>query len=72
MSRARPLLREVGELDPDLMLHVLAGRLRGRIEDDALRSRLAAIKPLETGIPTISFGVKELLRRAELLRGLPA
>ncbi len=70
-EQGAPLLREVGELDPDLMLHVLAGRLRGRIEDDALRSRLAAIKPLETGIPTISFGVKELLRPPSFCAGCP-
>ena len=34
------LLREVGELDPDLLLHVIAGRLRGRIEDEALRAKV--------------------------------
>jgi indolepyruvate ferredoxin oxidoreductase len=66
-----PLLREVGELDPDLMLHVIAGRLRGRIEDDALREKFASIKPLETGIPTISFGVKELLRPPSFCAGCP-
>jgi indolepyruvate ferredoxin oxidoreductase len=70
-ENGKPLLREVGELDPDLMLHVIAGRLRGRIEDDALRARLAAIKPLETGIPTISFGVKELLRPPSFCAGCP-
>jgi len=67
----RPLLREVGELDPDLLLHVIAGRLRGRIEDDALRAKLAAIKPLETGIPTISFGVQDLLRPPSFCAGCP-
>jgi indolepyruvate ferredoxin oxidoreductase len=66
-----PLIKAVGELDPDLMLHILAGRLRGRIEDDGLRQRLAAIKPLETGIPTISFGVKELLRPPSFCAGCP-
>jgi indolepyruvate ferredoxin oxidoreductase len=66
-----PLLRAVGELDPDLMLHVLAGRLRGRIEDDALRVKMAAIKPLETGIPTISFGSPELLRPPSFCAGCP-
>ena len=70
-EQARPLLREVGELDPDLLLHVIAGRLRGRIEDDALRARLANIKPLETGIPTISFGVKDLLRPPSFCAGCP-
>jgi indolepyruvate ferredoxin oxidoreductase len=70
-EHARPLLREVGELDPDLLLHVIAGRLRGRIEDDALRAKIAAIKPLETGIPTISFGVKDLLRPPSFCAGCP-
>jgi indolepyruvate ferredoxin oxidoreductase len=70
-ENARPLLREVGELDPDLLLHVIAGRLRGRIEDDALRAKLDAIKPLETGIPTISFGVKDLLRPPSFCAGCP-
>ncbi len=70
-EHARPLLREVGELDPDLLLHVIAGRLRGRIEDDALRQRFGAIKPLETGIPTISFGVKDLLRPPSFCAGCP-
>ena len=67
----RPLLRAVGELDPDLMLHILAGRLRGRIEDEALRARIATIKPLETGIPTISFGSPELLRPPSFCAGCP-
>jgi indolepyruvate ferredoxin oxidoreductase len=66
-----PLLRAVGELDPDLMLHVLAGRLRGRIEDDALRVRLDNIKPLERDVPTISFGVKDLLRPPSFCAGCP-
>jgi indolepyruvate ferredoxin oxidoreductase len=66
-----PLLRAVGELDPDLMLHVLAGRLRGRIEDDALRARLATIKPLVMNVPTISFGVKDLLRPPSFCAGCP-
>jgi indolepyruvate ferredoxin oxidoreductase len=66
-----PLIRAVGELDPDLMLHILAGRLRGRIGDDALAQRIANIKPLETGIPTISFGVKELLRPPSFCAGCP-
>ena len=66
-----PLLRAVGELDPDLMLHVLAGRLRGRIEDEALRARMAAIKPLQTGIPTISFGSSDLLRPPSFCAGCP-
>jgi indolepyruvate ferredoxin oxidoreductase len=66
-----PLLRAVGELDPDLMLHVLAGRLRGRIEDDALHNRLAHIKPLEMNVPTISFGVKDLLRPPSFCAGCP-
>ena len=66
-----PLLRAVGELDPDLMLHVLAGRLRGRIEDEALRQKLSAIKPLETGIPTISFGTSDLLRPPSFCAGCP-
>jgi indolepyruvate ferredoxin oxidoreductase len=70
-ERGMPLLREVGELDPDLMLHVIAGRLRGRVEDDPLRAKLAAIKPLETGIPTISFGVKDLLRPPSFCAGCP-
>jgi indolepyruvate ferredoxin oxidoreductase len=70
-ERGAPLLRAVGELDPDLMLHVLAGRLRGRIEDDPLRARLAAIKPLETGIPTISFGTRDLLRPPSFCAGCP-
>jgi indolepyruvate ferredoxin oxidoreductase len=70
-EQARPLLREVGELDPDLLLHVIAGRLRGRIEDDALRARFDTIKPLETGIPTISFGVKDLLRPPSFCAGCP-
>ncbi len=66
-----PLIKAVGELDPDLMLHILAGRLRGRIEDDALHARLAALKKLETGIPTISYGVKELLRPPSFCAGCP-
>jgi indolepyruvate ferredoxin oxidoreductase len=66
-----PLIRAVGELDPDLMLHILAGRLRGRIGDDALAQKIANIKPLETGIPTISFGVKELLRPPSFCAGCP-
>lgn len=66
-----PLLKAVGELDPDLMLHVIAGRLRTRIEDAELQHRIAAIKPLETGIPTISFGVKELLRPPSFCAGCP-
>jgi indolepyruvate ferredoxin oxidoreductase len=66
-----PLIRAVGELDPDLMLHILAGRFRGRIGDDALAARIAAIKPLETGIPTISFGVRELLRPPSFCAGCP-
>jgi len=66
-----PLVKAVGELDPDLMLHIIAGRLRGRIEDEGLRQKLAAIKPLETGIPTISFGVKELLRPPSFCAGCP-
>jgi indolepyruvate ferredoxin oxidoreductase len=66
-----PLVKAVGELDPDLMLHIIAGRLRGRIEDDALRARLAAIKPLETGIPTISYGVQDLLRPPSFCAGCP-
>ncbi len=70
-ENARPLLREVGELDPDLLLHVIANRLRGRIEDAPLRERLANIKPLETGIPTISFGVKDLLRPPSFCAGCP-
>ena len=68
---ARPLLREVGELDPDLLLHVIANRLRGRIEDDALRARFDTIKPLQTGIPTISYGVKDLLRPPSFCAGCP-
>ena len=70
-EHARPLLREVGELDPDLLLHVIASRLRGRIEDDALRNRFDTIKPLQTGIPTISFGVKDLLRPPSFCAGCP-
>jgi indolepyruvate ferredoxin oxidoreductase len=70
-ERGAPLIRAVGELDPDLMLHVLAGRLRGRIEDDGLAARIAAIKPLETGIPTISFGVRDLLRPPSFCAGCP-
>ncbi len=70
-ENASPLLREVGELDPDLLLHVIAGRLRGRIEDDALRARFATIKKLETGIPTISYGVKDLLRPPSFCAGCP-
>jgi indolepyruvate ferredoxin oxidoreductase len=70
-ERGAPLLRAVGELDPDLMLHVLAGRLRGRIEDEPLRQRLAAMKPLETGIPTISFGTRDLLRPPSFCAGCP-
>ena len=70
-EHARPLLREVGELDPDLLLHVIANRLRGRIEDPALRERFDCIKPLETGIPTISFGVKDLLRPPSFCAGCP-
>ncbi len=70
-ENARPLLREVGELDPDLLLHVIAGRLRGRIEDDPLRARFAAMKALETGIPTISYGVKDLLRPPSFCAGCP-
>jgi len=66
-----PLVKAVGELDPDLMLHIIAGRLRGRIEDEGLRQKLAAMKPLETGIPTISFGVKELLRPPSFCAGCP-
>jgi len=70
-EHARPLLREVGELDPDLLLHVIAGRLRGRIEDDALRSTFDTMKMLETGIPTISFGVQDLLRPPSFCAGCP-
>ncbi len=70
-EHARPLLREVGELDPDLLLHVIANRLRGRIEDDALRARFETIKPLQTGIPTISYGVKDLLRPPSFCAGCP-
>jgi len=70
-EHARPLLREVGELDPDLLLHVIAGRLRGRIEDAPLRERFDTIRPLETGIPTISFGVKDLLRPPSFCAGCP-
>ncbi len=70
-EHARPLLREVGELDPDLLLHVIANRLRGRIEDDALRRRFDTIKPLQTGIPTISYGVKDLLRPPSFCAGCP-
>ena len=70
-ENARPLLREVGELDPDLLLHVIAGRLRGRIEDDELRAKFETIKPLETGIPTISFGVQDLLRPPSFCAGCP-
>ncbi len=70
-ENARPLLREVGELDPDLLLHVIANRLRGRIEDDALRARFDTIKPLQTGIPTISYGVKDLLRPPSFCAGCP-
>ena len=66
-----PLIRAVGELDPDLMMHILAGRLRGRIGDDALAARIATIKPLETGIPTISFGTRELLRPPSFCAGCP-
>jgi indolepyruvate ferredoxin oxidoreductase len=66
-----PLIRAVGELDPDLMLHILARRLRGRIGDEVLANRIANIKPLETGIPTISFGVKELLRPPSFCAGCP-
>jgi indolepyruvate ferredoxin oxidoreductase len=70
-ENGKPLLKAVGELDPDLMLHVLAGRLRDRIEDEGLRQRLAALKPLQTGIPTISYGVKELLRPPSFCAGCP-
>jgi len=70
-ENARPLLREVGELDPDLLLHVIASRLSGRIEDEPLRQRIANIKPLETGIPTISFGTKDLLRPPSFCAGCP-
>ncbi len=70
-ENARPLLREVGELDPDLLLHVIANRLRGRIEDAPLRERFDSIKPLETGIPTISYGVKDLLRPPSFCAGCP-
>ncbi len=70
-EQTRPLLREVGELDPDLLLHVIAGRLRGRIEDDALRARFDSIKPLQTGIPTISFGTQDLLRPPSFCAGCP-
>jgi indolepyruvate ferredoxin oxidoreductase len=70
-EHAHPLLREVGELDPDLLLHVIAGRLRGRIEDAPLRDRLDCLKPLETGIPTISFGVQDLLRPPSFCAGCP-
>jgi indolepyruvate ferredoxin oxidoreductase len=66
-----PLLKAVGEIDPDLMLHVIAGRLRSRIDDAALHAKLNSIKPLETGIPTISFGVKELLRPPSFCAGCP-
>ncbi|MEJ0048954.1 MAG: indolepyruvate ferredoxin oxidoreductase family protein [Rhodospirillales bacterium] len=66
-----PLVKAVGELDPDLMLHIIAGRLRSRIDDAALLQRIAAIKPLETGIPTISYGVKELLRPPSFCAGCP-
>jgi indolepyruvate ferredoxin oxidoreductase len=66
-----PLIKAVGELDPDLMLHIIAGRLRGRIGDEALAQKIANIKPLETGIPTISFGVKELLRPPSFCAGCP-
>ena len=70
-ERGAPLIKAVGELDPDLMLHILAGRLRGRIEDEGLRARIDAIKPLQTGIPTISFGVTELLRPPSFCAGCP-
>ncbi len=70
-EHARPLLREVGELDPDLLLHVLAGRLSGRIEDAPLRERIANIKPLQTGIPTISYGVRDILRPPSFCAGCP-
>ena len=66
-----PLIKAVGELDPDLMLHILAGRFRGRIGDEALAQKIANIKPLETGVPTISFGVKELLRPPSFCAGCP-
>lgn len=66
-----PLLKAVGEIDPDLMMHVIAGRLRSRIDDAGLQARLRAIKPLETGIPTISFGVRELLRPPSFCAGCP-
>ena len=66
-----PLLKAVGEIDPDLMLHIIAGRLRSRIDDEGLQARLRAIKPLETGIPTISFGVRELLRPPSFCAGCP-
>ncbi len=66
-----PLLKAVGELDPDLMLHIIANRLRPRIDDPALQAKIAAIKPLETGIPTISFGVKDLLRPPSFCAGCP-
>ena len=70
-EHARPLLREVGELDPDLLLHVIANRLRGRIEDEPLRARFDGIKPLQTGIATISYGVKDLLRPPSFCAGCP-
>ncbi len=66
-----PLLKAVGEIDPDLMLHIIAGRLRGRIEDESLGAKFDAIKPLETGIPTISFGVADLLRPPSFCAGCP-
>jgi indolepyruvate ferredoxin oxidoreductase len=70
-ENGKPLLKAVGELDPDLMLHVLGERLRSRIDDPALLARIANTKPLQTGIPTISYGVKELLRPPSFCAGCP-
>jgi len=66
-----PLLKAVGELDPDLMRFILAGRLRSRIDDAALLQNIVATRPLQTGIPTISYGVKELLRPPSFCAGCP-
>ncbi len=65
-----PLLPAMAELDPDLMLHVLARRL-ARFADAQLAARLSQIPDTFAVVPTISFGAADLLRPPSFCAGCP-
>jgi len=64
------LLPPMAELDPDMMLHVLARRL-GSIADEQLTARIARVPNVFESVPTISFGAPDLLRPPSFCAGCP-